>query len=84
MAQFRKDGFMDAQELQNIIAAGENDRVEFKRCGNQPEKDLFESICAFANTFGGSILLGVEDNGGLRGIAADSVLPISRDRKSVV
>ena len=56
---------MDAQELQNIIAAGENDRVEFKRCGNQPEKDLFESICAFANTFGGSILLGVEDNGGL-------------------
>ena len=75
---------MDAQELQNIIAAGENDRVEFKRCGNQPEKDLFESICAFANTFGGSILLGVEDNGGLRGIAADSVLPISRNILNVL
>lgn len=75
---------MDAQELQRIIKAGESDRVEFKRCGNQPEKDLFESICAFANTFGGVIFLGVEDDGALRGIAGDSVLPISRNILNVL
>ena len=45
---------MNAHQLRDIIEEGENDRIEFKRCGNQPEKDLFETICAFANTFGRS------------------------------
>lgn len=41
---------MNTHQLQRIIEEGENESVEFKRCGNQPEKDLFETICAFANT----------------------------------
>ena len=75
---------MGAQELQRIIAEGENERLEFKRCGNQPEKDLFESICSFANTFGGVILLGVEDDGTLCGIDPDNVLSITRNILNVV
>lgn len=59
---------MDAEELRLVVAQGESECLEFKRCGNQPEQDLFETICAFTNTFGGVIFLGVEDDGTLRGI----------------
>ena len=75
---------VNAQQLRDIIEEGENDLIEFKRCGNQPEKDLFETICAFANTFGGTILLGVEDDGSLTGIDPAQVLPITRNVLNVV
>ena len=75
---------VNAHQLRDIIEEGENDRIEFKRCGNQPEKDLFETICAFANTFGGTILLGVEDDGSLTGIDPAQVLPITRNALNVV
>ena len=75
---------VNAHQLRDIIEEGENDRIEFKRCGNQPEKDLFETICAFANTFGGTILLGVEDDGSLTGIDPAQVLPITRNVLNVV
>ena len=75
---------MNAHQLRDIIEEGENDRIEFKRCGNQPEKDLFETICAFANTFGGTILLGVEDDGSLTGIDPAQVLPVTRNVLNVV
>lgn len=75
---------MDVQELQLIISAGETDHVEFKRCGNQAQKDLFESICAFANTFGGMILLGIEDDGTLRGVDEANVLPLTRNILNVI
>lgn len=42
--------------------------AEFKRCGNQPEKDTFETICSFANRQGGSIFLGVQDDGAVLGV----------------
>ena len=75
---------VNAHQLRDIIEEGENDRIEFKRCGNQPEKDLFETICAFANTFGGTILLGVEDDGSLTGVDPDQVLPVTRNVLNVV
>lgn len=75
---------MNTHQLQRIIEEGENESVEFKRCGNQPEKDLFETICAFANTFGGTILLGIEDDGSLKGIDSAKVLPITRNILNVV
>ena len=75
---------VNAHQLRDIIEEGENDRIEFKRCGNQPEKDLFETICAFANTFGGTILLGVEDDGSLTGIDPAQVLPVTRNVLNVV
>lgn len=75
---------MNADQLLLIIEEGENDRIEFKRCGNQPDKDLFETICAFANTFGGTILLGIEDDGSLKGVDPDQVLPITRNVLNVV
>lgn len=75
---------MNVHQLRSVIEEGENESVEFKRCGNNPEKDLFETICAFANTFGGCILLGVEDDGTIKGIGPAKVLPITRNILNVV
>ena len=44
----------------------ESDRVELKR---EMIKDLDKEIIAFLNTHGGTIYIGVEDNGNVVGIA---------------
>jgi len=59
-------------ELQDIIANGENSGVEFKRDDTRPEQ-LAKEIVAFANTYGGRLLLGVEDDGTVSGIRRDDL-----------
>ena len=63
--------------LDRYIQAGEGIGVEFKRCGSQPGADTFETICSFANRQGGSILLGVWDNGTVEGVPGVSALSIT-------
>lgn len=75
---------MNNETLSEVLSIGETANIEFKRCGQQPEKDTFESICSFANTFGGSIFLGVEDDGTVSGIKADNLLAIKRNVVNVV
>ena len=54
---------MDKAQFEKVLRDGEGMHVEFKRCGQKPEIDTFESICAFANRTGGSVYLGVLDDG---------------------
>lgn len=75
---------MDKRELAHIIEHGETDRVEFKRCGNQPGGDLFETLCAFANSFGGDVFLGINDDGTIVGLREDQVLPVTRNILNVL
>ena len=75
---------MKHEALSDILSIGETANVEFKRCGQQPEKDTFESVCSFANTFGGSIFLGVEDDGSVPGIKASNLLAVKRNIINVV
>lgn len=58
---------MTREELEAIIRAGEGAKIEFKRDGVRPEQ-LAREIVSFANTNGGTILLGVEDDGTVSGI----------------
>ena len=51
---------MKSQDLQALIASGEGQLLEFKRSGIS---HLGREICAFANSLGGRILLGVSDAG---------------------
>ena len=55
-------------KLNEILLDGEGATVEFKRCGNSVERDVFETLCAFANRFGGDLYLGVDDDGSVIGI----------------
>lgn len=73
-----------SEALDRYIRAGEGIGVEFKRCGSQPSGDTFETICSFANRQGGSILLGVKDDGTVEGIPEASALPIERSISNVV
>jgi predicted HTH transcriptional regulator len=54
-------------ELQRLIWEGENDQVDFKQRVTQPDK-IARTLVSFANTRGGTILIGVKDNGHLTGI----------------
>ncbi len=52
-----------------MLAIGENVAVEFKRCGNGMESDVYETVCSFLNRFDGDIFMGVTDDGNVRGVA---------------
>lgn len=67
------------EKLQQLIAQGEGISLEFKRCGNQPGNDVFETICSFANRQGGSILLGVLDDGEVTGVPDSAVAAVERN-----
>ncbi|WKN33385.1 ATP-binding protein [Porifericola rhodea] len=58
---------MSMQEIQRLVNSGEGEHIEFKRKVAHPEKILKE-IVAFANTKGGHLLIGVDDNGNIPGI----------------
>ncbi len=61
---------MTKTELFELLKAGENSGVEFKRDDVQPEK-LAEEIAALLNLEGGYILLGVEDSGIVSGLTRE-------------
>jgi predicted HTH transcriptional regulator len=57
---------MDIREIKRLIKDGENEVTEFKKKANFPEK-IVKEIVAFANTRGGHLLIGVEDDGNITG-----------------
>ena len=59
---------MNQQELAEMIRNGENSGVEFKRADIRPER-LAREIAALLNHEGGYVLLGVEDDGAVTGLA---------------
>lgn len=62
---------MTEQEIHSILKKGEGLTVEFKRAETDLPKNLFETVCAFLNRNGGTILLGVEDHGTITGIQGE-------------
>ena len=60
---------MDSKTLKQILEVGETIAVEFKRCGNGIENDVYETVCSFLNRFGGDIFLGVLDDGTVCGVS---------------
>lgn len=71
-------------KLSKYLEAGEGVNLEFKRCGGKVEKDVFETLCSFANRQGGSILLGVLDDGSAPGVSPESVVSLERSIVNVV
>ena len=59
---------MNRQELAEMIRNGENSGVEFKRADIRPERLALE-VAALLNHEGGHVLLGVEDDGAVTGLA---------------
>ena len=59
-------------ELLELIANGENSGVEFKRDDVRPEQ-LAKEVVALANFQGGRVLLGVDDDGTIRGVQREGL-----------
>ncbi len=57
---------LNVEELRAAIVAGEGREVEFKR-GLPNDQKIARSLCAFANTRGGLLFIGVTDSGELEG-----------------
>lgn len=61
---------MSPKELKTLIDTGESTLLEFKRKATSPKK-LAKEISAFANTKGGHLLIGIDDNGTIYGCPSE-------------
>ena len=82
----RKGRLMDFQErhVRKMIRQGEGTSLEFKTCRDKVGRDVYESICAFLNRHGGTMLLGISDNGKITGIDTDAAAQIKKDIVTVL
>jgi predicted HTH transcriptional regulator len=55
------------ESVKELIAQGEHQQLDFKFAISDARK-IARTLCAFANTDGGSLLIGVKDNGKIAGI----------------
>ena len=61
---------MNAKDVRDLIEHGEGYQVEFKRKISSAEK-IARALIAFANTKGGTILFGVDDDGSIVGVESE-------------
>jgi predicted HTH transcriptional regulator len=59
-----------SRHIYNLIAQGEHIQLDFKFEISDARK-IARTFCAFANTEGGTLLIGVKDNGRISGIKTD-------------
>lgn len=65
---------MTSQQLELLIQQGEGYNLEFKQSLPSKASDLAEEVCAFANAAGGTLLIGVDDKGGITGVKMDNII----------
>lgn len=70
---------MNEHKLKELISKGEGISTEFKTCRNSLSRDVYETVCAFLNRHGGTILLGVKDSGEVQGIVPAAIGQIKKD-----
>ena len=63
---------MTIPEISKIISQGEGISVEFKEAREKVPASFYETVVSFANTNGGTILLGVDDDGNATGVNPDN------------
>lgn len=70
---------MNQQEINRIIQQGEGLKIEFKETSGSIPKSFYETVVSFSNTDGGTIFLGVGDNGKITGIQSSSAPKLLKD-----
>lgn len=67
------------ERVRDLITRGEGEQVEFKSAIGGVPKNLFETIAAFLNKNGGTLLLGVDDDGRLSGLSRERAEQLAND-----
>ena len=57
----------DEQLIKNLIKEGESGQLEFKEVVRK--EDIAKALCAFLNAEGGTVLIGVQDDGKVIGVS---------------
>jgi len=55
-------------KLRRLIRDGEGLTVEFKRCDAGLVNNVYETVSAFSNRYGGHVILGIDDDGSVCGV----------------
>ncbi|MBN1926596.1 MAG: ATP-binding protein [Prolixibacteraceae bacterium] len=61
---------LNVNPIIKLIARGEHQQQDFKYCINDSRK-IAKTLSAFANTDGGRLLIGVKDNGNIKGVQSE-------------
>ncbi len=75
---------MTEEQLNQIIAQGEGLKIEFKESKDTLPKAIYETVVAFSNTDGGTILLGVDDDGNVTGVDPVALLQVQKNLVSTL
>jgi len=70
---------MQMNDLKAIIDQGEGVALEFKASRTALNRDVYETVCAFLNRHGGTLLLGVNDEGEVSGVDKRCVAQMKKD-----
>lgn len=70
---------MELSHIKDIIRKGEGLSVEFKEAYDTVSSSFYETVVSFSNCDGGIILLGVDDNGTVKGIDPGASVRIQKN-----
>ncbi|MDR1581266.1 MAG: ATP-binding protein [Synergistaceae bacterium] len=70
--------------IKSLLSQQEGIYLEFKTCAKQLNRDVYETVCAFLNRHGGTLLLGVKDSGVVSGVDTDAIAQIKKDFTNTV
>lgn len=68
---------MNLTDLQKVVSLGEDSSRQFKADVRNSDS-LASEMAAFANSYGGTILIGVADNGSMPGLSSEDVSRINQ------
>lgn len=57
-----------AEGIKELCKSRENANIEYKLCANEVSASVYETVCAFLNHSGGEIIIGVSDEGEIKGV----------------
>lgn len=70
---------MTSEDVNVFIKKGEGLLIEFKEAKDAVPANFYDTVTSFSNTDGGTILLGVDDDGNIKGINPLSEIKIKKD-----
>jgi len=70
---------MDLNHLQYLINQGEGLRIEFKEAEDSVPSSFYETVVSFSNSDGGTIFLGVDDDGKVKGIDRNAEVSLMKN-----
>lgn len=70
---------MQVDEINYLIRQGEGLKIEFKEAKESVPHSFYDTVVSFANTDGGTILLGVADDGKVTGIDPIAKVKLQKD-----